>query len=96
MLGDINLKLLLGKPIKINDVDSVFPLKIEEIVDMGEHLYNQYLNILLYDVDLVDMSKEIMDEMGIDKFTTYHFLILTSYNDVQFKKMTIDALETFF
>ena len=95
MLEDISLKLLTGKPISIN-VGNVHALKIDEIVDMGEQIYNQYLNILLYDVDLLDISKEKLKEMNIDKFTTYHFLILQSYNDENFKNLVIKALECFF
>jgi len=95
MLKDISLKLLTGKPIDI-DIGKIHPLTIDEIVDMGELQYNEYLNILLYDVDLLDISKEKLKEMEIDRFTTYHFLLLQSYNDEDFKNLVIKILEVFF
>jgi hypothetical protein len=94
MLEDISLKLLVGKPIDI-DIGKVHPLKINEIVEMGEIQYNEYLNILLYDVDLLDISKENLKEMNIDRFTTYHFLLLQSYNNQDFRDLVGKALELF-
>jgi hypothetical protein len=95
MIQNIELKLLFGKPIDI-EVGKIYSPKIEEIVEIGEEKYNQYLSILLYDVDLLDISTEKLKEMNIDKFTTYHFLLLQSYNDEKFKNMMIDALQYFF
>lgn len=94
MLEDISLKLLVGKPIDIG-ICKINPLKIDEIVEIGERQYNEYLNILLFDVDLLDIPKEQLIEMNIDRFTTYHFLLLQSYNDENFKNFVINALELF-
>lgn len=94
MLKNISLKLLTGKPIDIG-IAKVHALKINDIVEMGEDVYNQYLNILLFDVDLLDISKEKLKEMQIDKFTTYHFLLLQSYTDNDFRNLTIRAFECF-
>jgi hypothetical protein len=95
MIQNIELKLLFGKPINI-DIGKVYSPKIEEIVEIGEEIYNQYLSLLLYDVDLINISTEQLKDMNIDKFTTYHFLLLQSYNDEKFKQMAIDALQYFF
>ena len=94
MDSDIKLKLLFGKPINIG-ICKIYPLTIEEIVEMGEQLYNQYLGILLYDVDLLDINKKMLEEMQIDKFTTYHFLLMQSYKDEEFKNLVIKAFECF-
>lgn len=94
MLNDISLKLLFGEPIDI-DIAKVYPLKIKEIIEMSEQLYNQYLSTLLYDIDLIDINKEQLEQLGIEKFTTYHFLALNSLNNMDFKQLVINALETF-
>jgi hypothetical protein len=94
MLEDISLKLLTNKPIDIN-IGKVYPIKINDIVEMGEQQYNQYLNLLLYDIDLIDISEKQLKEMNVDKFTTYHFLLLQSYNDDNFKDLILKALECF-
>lgn len=94
MLEDISLKLIAGKPIDIGSC-KVHPLKINDIVEIGEQKYNQYLNTLLFDVDLLDISTEQLQEMQIDKFTTYHFLLLQSYNNKEFRDLTIEAFECF-
>jgi hypothetical protein len=73
----------------------VHALKIDDIVEMGEQTYNQYLSLLLYDVDLLEIPQEQLKEMQIDKFTTYHFLLLQSYNDKNFRDLTIKAFECF-
>jgi len=95
MLKNISLKLLVGEPIDII-VGKVHALKIKDIIEMGEKKYNQYLSILLYDVDLVDINKDVLKELQIDKFTTYHFLLLQSHSDDEFKNFVIEALECFF
>ena len=95
MLEDISLKLLMGRTIDIHGF-KIHPLKIEEITDIGEQLYNQYLGVLLYDIDLIEnISKENLKDLGIDKFTTYHFLILNAYNNADFKQLVIDSFEMF-
>lgn len=94
-MEDISLKLLVGRPIDIG-IGKVHPAKIKDIVEMSEQKYNQYLSILLFDVDLLDISKEQLKQMNVDKFTTYHFLLLQSYNNEDFKQLTIEAFECFF
>lgn len=95
MLEDISLKLLTNRPIDIG-IGKIHPLKINDIVEMGENKYNQFLNTLLFDVDLIDISQDKLKEMNIEQFTTYHFLLLQSYNDESFKDLVINALEYFF
>lgn len=94
MIEDISLKLLTGKPIDIN-IAKVYPLKINDIVELGEDKYNSYLNLLLFDVDLLEIDQNALEEAQVDKFTTYHFLLLGSIRDKHFKDKVIEAFECF-
>lgn len=94
MLDSIELDLLLGKPINIG-IGNVYPLTIKEIIEIGENIYNLYLKLLLYDVDLLDINNSVLEEIGVDKFTTYHFLVLQSFASEEFKNLVIKAFQCF-
>lgn len=95
MLEDISLKLLIGKPIDIG-IAKVYALKIDDIIELGENKYNQYLNLLLFDVDLLEFSEEQLKEIDIDKITTYHYLVTQSFYDEEVKDIIVKAFECFF
>lgn len=94
MLNDIDLKLLVGKPIDI-PVGKVYPLTINDIVEIGDNKYNQYLNLLLFDVNDIEINENQLKEMGIDKLTTYQFLLLQAYNSEEFKELITEVLKCF-
>ncbi len=95
MLEDIELKLLAGYPIETS-VGLIYQPSIKNIIEMGEDKYNQFLGLLLFDTDLLDIPSDILKQIGIDRFTTFDFLFLQSVADSDFKKILIDAMSFFF
>lgn len=83
------LKLLAGFPIDFG-MGYIHPLKLKEIIEIGESEYNKFLNVLLYDVTDVDIEKEKLDE-----FTTYDFLVINSLQNIDFRKLVVQSLEYF-
>lgn len=88
------LKLLAGFPIDFG-IGYIHPLKLKEIIEIGESEYNKYLNVLLYDPTDVDIKKEMLDQLGITELTTYDFLIISSLQNVDFRILVIQSLEYF-
>jgi len=83
---DINIecKLLLGKPILIEKVGFLYPLTINEIIDMGVIDYYQLLSLLTYDIEEIqkidnnlttlDYIIKICSETNENKITILNFL----------------------
>lgn len=63
---------------------------------MSEDLYNHYLGILLYDVSDIAITSDILQQLNIETFTTFHYLILNCFQSTEIKQMIIKALECFF
>ena len=95
MLEHLELKLLGGYPIE-TEVGSMMQPKIKDIIEINEDQYNQYLGLLLYDTDLLELNEEILKSMGVNKISTYEFLLLQSIASEDFKNIVISALEFFF
>lgn len=95
MLEHIELNLLAGDAVETS-ITTIYQPKIREIIDIGEDVYNQYLNILLYDTDLLEIPKNDIKQLGLSEMTTFDFLYLQSRSSVEFRKLVISALEFFF
>ena len=50
-------KLMFGAAINFNDICWVYPLKIKEIIGMGQDTYNEYLSFLA--LDIREIQKEL-------------------------------------
>lgn len=95
MLENIELKLLGGYPIE-TDVGNMYQPKVKDIIEIDESQYNHYLGLLLYDTDLLETKEDILKSMGIDKITTFKFLVLQSIASEDFKNIILNALQFFF
>lgn len=95
MLENLELKLLGGYQIE-TDVGNIIQPKIKDIIEIEESQYNQYLGLLLYDTDLLDVNKKYCNTLGIDKITTFDFLLLQSITNDDFKNIITNALQFFF
>lgn len=95
MNSDTELRLLAGYPIDI-DIGKVHQSIIKDIIDMGESEYNQYLGILLYDTSLIEFTKADLDNIGLDSFTTYDFLVSQCIQSSESKDVVLSSLEFFF
>lgn len=58
---DIEMKLLNGSPIFINNIGNIFPLKLKEISDIGLTTYNQFVNLLCIESN---MLKDDIEELS--------------------------------
>lgn len=95
MLEHLELKLLGGYPIE-TEVGNMIQPKIKDIIEIDEGQYNQYIGLLLYDTDTLEVNKEALKSIGIDKLTTFDFLVLQSIANEDFKNIIINALQFFF
>ena len=93
MLENIELKLLAGYKISTEAGDIHQP-KIIDIVDISESKYNQYLSILLYDTELLEIPQSELDKVG--EITTFDFLAMQSSINDEFGQLVTDALSFFF
>jgi hypothetical protein len=87
---DLNLKLLKGNPIKINNVGIIYPVKISDIVDITIEMYNQHLNILCIE------SEDIKKLFNFEDMKTYEFIYLNCVQSDEYKNVVIEALSFFF
>jgi len=87
------LQLLAGLPIEVNDVGSVYPLKLREIAQISETKYNNYLGALLFDLEDVEQYHTIEN---IDKLNSFDILCLFCIQDDSFKNVCLDAIKCFF
>lgn len=103
MLEHLELKLLAGYPIEIesgeiecpNKIGNIYQPKIKDIIDIEEDKYNQYIGLLLFDTDLIDIDDVYLHEIGLNKITTFEFLLIQSMIDNEFKMLTEEALAFF-
>lgn len=89
-------KLFFGAAINYNDICWIYPLKIKEVVGMGQENYNQYLSILCADIREI---QKIMKKEGIsdeDLFTnSFDYLMVQSMYDRTFFVKLKEAFSTF-
>ena len=91
---DLYLKLLAGLPIEVQNVGSLHPLKIKDIAKIGISKYHEYLSLLVFEIDDLDLDDKQMEE--IKKFTPYEVLVSNCYYSEHFRARVIDALGFFF
>lgn len=95
MLENIELKLLAGYSIE-TDVGNMYQPKIKDIISIGEKEYNQYIGLLLYDTDLLEIPKNELKKLGLNKVTTFDFLLFQSMINKNFRKIVREGLSFFF
>ena len=86
--NDINLKLLSGMPIDINNLGILTPLKLKQIIDLGEQTYNELLSVLLID-------KENIDGLKDEQFSNLELLMVFCHQSHEFRDKTLKALKLF-
>lgn len=89
---NLNLKFLRGKPIKINNVGYLYPVKIGDIEEITIEKYNRYLNLLCLDKNDIKELLKIQD----DDFESFDFIYLNCIRSKDFLSIVIEALEFFF
>lgn len=93
---ELNLKLLRGKPFTLDKIGTLYPLSLDEISDIGETKYYQYLSIATFDAKEVQNIKDNSEKIELSTFE----LILTNFlygeNNADFKENFIKSLSLFF
>lgn len=87
------LKLQRGSAISVGELCKVHPLLLDEISEIEEEKYNQYINILMIDKSTVNRD-EISDEQ-YRNLTSYYVLVSYSHHDEMIRIMTEEALSIF-
>jgi len=86
--NDINLKLLAGMHIDINNLGVLTPLKLKQIIDLGEQVYNELLSVLLIDKSNIEGLKE-------EEFSNLEILMVYSYQNIEFRENVLKSLNLF-
>ena len=86
--NDINLRLLAGMSIDINNLGILTPLKLKEITSLGESNYNELLSVLLID-------KENIDGLKDQEISNLELLMVYSYQNIEFREKVLKALKIF-
>ncbi len=87
--SDLELQLLAGQEILLNKNLPIFTPKLNEIIQMRESIYSQYLSALLFDKN----SIEIVDSNEIDAFDLF---FAVCYQDEFFRNISLSAIEMIF
>ena len=96
-LGELNeLKLLRGREVSIDDVGILKPIIIDELVDIGEKIYYQYLNNLCFDIDNLNITREEKQELETQNITPYHLIVSRCTHDDEYRNLIIEAFQFFF
>ena len=87
---DMNLKLLRGKPIEIEMVGKVYPITLNDIVDITIEKYYQFLSLLCVDKISIQKLLNIDDEIGV-----FEFIYINCIKNDEYKNFILEALEYF-
>ncbi len=92
MIKHDDLRLLFGLPIEIQGVGEIHPLKLIDIVNLGEEKYNDLL------LPFVVSTNDILESEHFDIYTlsTYDVVMLFCSYDESFRKSMCDSIKTFF
>lgn len=83
------MELLKGKPIDLG-VCKVYPLTLNEIVDMTEEKYNQALSLITFNKNRLQINDE-----ELNKLTDYEILLAYCYHQSDFRELFFESVETF-
>lgn len=89
-------KLLRGKSITINKVGVLKPIIVDEIVEIGEKKYYQYLNNLCFDIDDLKLSPEEQQNFIDNNINTFEVIVSGCIHDIKHLQMILKALKFFF
>jgi len=87
--NDINLRLLAGMPIDINNLGILTPLKLKDITNIGESNYNELLSVLLID-------KSNIEGLNDQEISNLELLMVYSYQNLEFREKVLKSLKLFF
>ena len=90
------LKLMRGKDVVIDGVGVLKPIKVDEISDIGEKKYYQYLNNLCFDIDDLNMTQEQKLQLEKDNISPFHLIVSGCLNDIEHLQLIIKAFKFFF
>lgn len=89
------LELLAGVPKDIG-VCKVYPLSIGDIVKIGEETYNEYLSVLMFDKDSLNLETATQDELDeINNTSNYEILLSFCLHDEPLRKNLMKAFCVF-
>jgi len=86
--NDLNLRLLAGMSINIDNLGTVLPLKLKEIIALGESNYNELLSVLLIDKSNIEGLKD-------QEFSNLELLMVFCHQSHEFRDKTLKALKLF-
>lgn len=90
------LKLLRGKEITIDGVGTITPIAIEEIVEIGEKTFYQYLNHICFDIDDLNATQEEKNKLFEDNITSFHLIVSGCMYDNEYLNLVLSAFKFFF
>lgn len=88
---NLELKLLRGCPIEIQNVGKIHPVTIDDILDITLEKYNQHLNVLCIEPEDIKKFLNITDEVQ-----TYEFLYINCLQSKEYRDIVFEALTFFF
>lgn len=91
-MDNIDLELLAGMPIKIQEGIYIHQFTIKEIIkEIGTSKYNQCLSLLLIDEDYIE---EVLDRDDLE-IPPYIFIIQNCIHNIEFQQLICNAYEVF-
>lgn len=72
---DLEMKLLAGLSIEVEQVGKLYPIKLKEIAEIGESIYNQYLSALCFEIDQLAIEEEKKQELKDQNITSFLFIL---------------------
>jgi hypothetical protein len=85
---DLELKLLSGSAIEIDGVGFLHPLKLQEISQIGELKYNQFLSAITYKHEPIVIENK--------QLSPFEVLLVYCYHDQLYKDVFFNALKNIF
>jgi hypothetical protein len=90
------LKLLRGKEILIDGVGILKPITINEITEIGEKNFYQYLNNLCFNIDDLNATEEQRENFLNNNITTFQIILSVCLHDLEYLQLIIKSLKFFF
>lgn len=92
--ADKRIKSLCGLPIAMDNFQ-IFPLKIRDVVNIGESVYNYYLSLVTMIKKVLKSERSFFNIEGLENLTDFQIIYTLSSIQPQFKVELEKAIEFF-
>ncbi len=93
--NDLELKLLSGFPLDLNESIKIHPIKLKDVVMIGEMQYNYYLSKICLDIENLLIDEKLRTELNNQGITSYLLILSQCFNNENILNDFLKAMSFF-